>query len=258
MAIIALKAWYLQDYEPARELEKRPHDLRLSKSSLLKSALRADFLDEVETVREAEWFQRYLAGEIVEFYIEGSGGYSISNIDLISHEIYFAKRDLLSHLDPIIFFSYQMDYDESTELLRQELKGAIAQFNKTSRLPLSLEEANRLSDGPLRLQSSLMAKLRKSLLFIGDVTPIAVLGEEARPIPSPIVCVETGYALQCKRPEQILLGHMTHGSGGVGSHGGQFPYDITPEQRFQFKDAASLKKTLRPMLEDQLRQFSLL
>ncbi|NJN29834.1 MAG: hypothetical protein HC824_04805 [Synechococcales cyanobacterium RM1_1_8] len=257
MAIITLKAWYLRDYEPARELEKRPHDLRLSKSSLLKSALRADFLDEVETVRESEWFQRYLSGEGVEFYIEGSGGYSISNIDLISHEIYFAKREVMSHLDPVIFFSYQTDYDASTELLREELKGAIAQFNKTSRLPLSLEEANRLSDGPLRLQSSLMAKLRKSLIFIGDVTPIAALGEDARPLPSPIVCVETGYALQCKRPEQILLGHMTDG-GGVGSSGGQFPYDITSEQRFQFKDAASLKKTLRPMLEDQLRRFSLL
>jgi hypothetical protein len=255
MSIITLKAWYLRDYEPARELEKRPHDLRLSKSSLLKSALRADFLDEVDMVREAEWFQRYLSGETVEFYIEGSGGYSISNIDLISHEIYFAKRDVLSHLEPIIFFSYQTDYEESTELLRQELTGAIAQFNKTSRLSLSLEEANRLSNGPLRLQSSLMAKLRKSLIFIGDVTPIAVL-EEGQPIPSPIVCVETGYALQCKRPEQILLGHMLQ--GGSGSAASQFPYDITSEQRFQFKDAASLKKTLRPMLEEQLKRFSLL
>jgi len=37
-------------------------------------------------------FQRYLEGEIVEFYIEGSGGYAISNIDLISHEIYFTKQ----------------------------------------------------------------------------------------------------------------------------------------------------------------------
>lgn len=256
MAIITLKAWYLQDYEPARELEKRPHDLRLSKSSLLKSALRADFLDEMEVVRDSDWFQRYLAGEVVEFYIEGSGGYSISNIDLISHEIYFAKRDVLSHLEPVIFFSYQTDYDESKELLRQELKGAIAQFNKKSRLPLSLEEANRLSDGPLRLQSSLMAKLRKSLLFVGDVTPIAEVGAdtgEGYPVPSPIVCVETGYALQCKRPEQILLGHMTDGRGLS-----QFPYDIMPEQRFQFKDAASLKKTLRPMLEEQLKRFSLL
>jgi len=48
MAIIALKAWYLSDYEPIRELESRPHDLRLAKNSLLKSALRADFLEDIE------------------------------------------------------------------------------------------------------------------------------------------------------------------------------------------------------------------
>ncbi|MEO1148538.1 MAG: hypothetical protein AAFY26_23450, partial [Cyanobacteria bacterium J06638_22] len=73
MAIIALKAWYLEEYEPIRELEKRPHDLRLSKNSLLKSALRADFLDDSDEVKESDWFQRYLDGETVEFYIEGSG-----------------------------------------------------------------------------------------------------------------------------------------------------------------------------------------
>ena len=46
MAIIALKAWYLDKYEPLQELEKRQHDLRLNKNSLLKSALRADFLED--------------------------------------------------------------------------------------------------------------------------------------------------------------------------------------------------------------------
>ena len=95
MAIIALKAWYLQQYEPIKELEKRPHDLRLSKNSLLKSGLRADFLDDSQDVKNSEWFGRYLEGEIVEFYIEGSGGYAISNIDLISHEIYFTKIEVM-------------------------------------------------------------------------------------------------------------------------------------------------------------------
>ena len=31
------------------------------------------------------------------FYIEGSGGYTISNIDLVSHEIYFTKQDVMAH-----------------------------------------------------------------------------------------------------------------------------------------------------------------
>lgn len=55
MAIIALKAWYLREYEPVRDLEKRPHDLRLSKNSLLKSALRADFLEDSDEVKQSEW-----------------------------------------------------------------------------------------------------------------------------------------------------------------------------------------------------------
>ncbi|RMG06193.1 MAG: hypothetical protein D6728_19175, partial [Cyanobacteria bacterium J055] len=62
MSIISLKAWYLQQYEPLSELEKRPYDLRLSKNSLLKSGLRADFLEESDHVKDSEWFRRYLDG----------------------------------------------------------------------------------------------------------------------------------------------------------------------------------------------------
>jgi hypothetical protein len=60
MAIIALKAWYLPAYEPLTQLEQRPYDLRLSKNSLLKAGLRADFLDDSDIVRQSVWFQRYL------------------------------------------------------------------------------------------------------------------------------------------------------------------------------------------------------
>ncbi len=254
MAIISLKAWYLRDYEPARELEKRPHDLRLSKSSLLKSALRADFLDEADEVKQSEWFQNYLEGEMVEFYIEGSGGYAIANIDLVSHEIYFTKREVLANLDPTIFFSYQSALGESSDILREELRRAIEQINKKARIPLTLEESNRLSDGPLRLQSSLMRKLRKSLLFIADATPILALDDEPPLLfPSPAVCVEVGYALQCKRAEQILIGQMTRSDLP-----GQFPFDVATGQRFQFKGEAELRKALRSRLETQLKRFNVL
>lgn len=255
MAIISLKAWYLRDYEPARELEQRPHDLRLSKSSLLKSALRADFLDEAEDVKQSEWFQNYLEGETVEFYIEGSGGYAIANIDLVSHEIYFTKREVLANLDPTIFFSYQSAFGESSDILREELRRAIEQINKKARIPLTLEESNRLSDGPLRLQSTLMRKLRKSLLFIADATPLLALDDDEPTLlfPSPEVCVEVGYALQCKRAEQILIGQMMRSDIP-----GQFPFDVATGQRFQFKHEAELRKSLRSRLETQLKRFNVL
>lgn len=253
MAIIALKAWYLKEYEPIREMEKRPHDLRLSKNSLLKSGLRADFLEDSDEVKRSDWFQRYLEGELVEFYVEGSGGYSISNIDLISHEIYFTKQEVLAHLEPIIFFSYQTAYSEAGDLLRHELQTIVDQLNKRSRLPLSLEESHRLAEGPARLSSVLMRKIRQSLLFIADSTSIAsIQGVPPQLIPDPRVCVEVGYALQCKRPEQILLAQMERNDLP-----GQFPLDLPTQNRVVFKNKTDLHKTLPSLVETQLQRFSL-
>ncbi|HEY9620087.1 MAG TPA: hypothetical protein V6C78_06945 [Crinalium sp.] len=253
MAIIALKAWYLREYEPIRDLEKRPHDLRLSKNSLLKSGLRADFLEDSSDVKQSEWFQRYLEGEPVEFYIEGSGGYVIANIDLISHEMYFTKQDVMASLDPTIFLCYQTDYAESGDLLREELTTILDKINFRSRIPITLEESHRLTDGPARLSSSLTRKIRKSLLFIADTTPILHMdGTPPRLVPNPNVCVEVGYALQAKRSEQILLAQMERSDMT-----GQFPFDIPVRNRLQFRNKTELRKILPQAIEAQLQRFNL-
>jgi len=253
MAIIALKAWYLREYEPVQQIERRPHDLRLSKSSLLKSALRADFLDEVQTVKQSAWFQRYLEGETVEFYIEGSGGYAISNIDLISQEIYFTKQEVMAHLEPVIFFCYQPEYPQSSDYLRNELRSVVELLNRRSRITLQLEESHRLTEGPIRLDSTLMRKIRQCLLFVADGTPI--LGYSSSPpqlIPSPKVCVEMGYALESKRSEQIILAQMQRPELP-----GQFPFDLSSSQRLLFQGAADLHKALPPLIQSQLQRFNL-
>ncbi|MFK8184127.1 MAG: hypothetical protein AB8B99_12195 [Phormidesmis sp.] len=255
MAIIALKAWYLDNYEPIRELENnRPHDLRLAKNSLLKSALRADFLEDIEEVKQAEWFQRYLEGDLVEFYVEGSGTYAIANIDLISHEIYFAKQDSLSNLDPTIFLSYQTEYTDSSELLREEIETFIIKFNNKSRLPVSLVESHRLSQGAVRINSTLMRQIRRSLIYIADGTPI--WGIDSTPpqlVPSPKVCVEMGYALQCKRAEQIILAQMERTDLP-----GQFPFETPTHNRLSFTKKSELKKALPQLLEQRLQRFNLI
>jgi hypothetical protein len=253
MAIIALKAWYLEQYEPVSELEKRPYDLRLSRNSLLKSGLRADFLDDSDRLREAAWFRRYLAGETVEFYIEGSGSYAISNLDLLSHEIYFTKRDTLAQLEPTLFLCYQTDYAESSALLREALQGLLAELNPKSRLTLTLEESHRPGIEPVRRNSPVMRKLRQSLLFIADGTAIAQLpGPPALAIPSPQVCVEMGYALHCKRPEQIILAQQQRDDLSA-----QFPFEVPAAQRLIFKGAKDLKSQLKQMVTDQLQRYSL-
>jgi hypothetical protein len=252
MAIIALKAWYIPEYEPLRSLFERPHDLRLAKNSLLKSALRADFLDEVAIVRESEWFQRYLAGETIEFYVEGSGSYAIANIDLISHEVYFTKQETLSQLDPTIFFSYQTQQPESSQLIREALETTMAQINRTSRIKLTLEQSFRSTDEPIKLKSSLFTKLKRSLLFIADVSAIAEINSDPpQLIPSPHVCVEVGYALQTKRSEQILLIQVGSQDQGV------FPFDLPIHQRLTVDSYNALAHQLPSAIAIHLERFNL-
>ncbi len=254
MAIIALKAWYLEKYEPIQELEKRPHDIRLSKNSLLKSALRADFLEEVQDVKRSAWFGRYLEGETVEFYIEGSGGYTIANIDLISHEIYFTKLEVMAQLEPIIFLCYQAEYDASSQALREALTETLEVINQRSRLPLKLEESQRPADAPVRLNGTSLRKIRKSLLFIADGTPVARIDRKDTPqvIPSPNVCVELGYALQSKRLEQILLVNQERSDLA-----GQFPFDLPKHQQLSFKTVSELRTMLPLVMETLLQRFNL-
>ncbi|TAE52772.1 MAG: hypothetical protein EAZ76_04755 [Nostocales cyanobacterium] len=255
MSIIALRAWYIQDYQPITELEKRPPDIRLSKKSLLKSGLRADFLEDSDEVKASAWFQSYLEGENIEFYIEGSGGYCVANIDLISHEIYLTKQTLLAQLEPIIFFSHQTEYAAASDVIREQLKQSIEIFNGKSRLPLTLIESSRPDHAPLRLNRTMMRKIKRSLLFIADITPItAVEGkEQSQLIPSPNVCVEIGYALESKKTEQILLTHQQRPELE-----GEFPFNVPVQQTLQFRDAEELNKTLTLILENQLARFKLL
>ena len=254
MAIIALKAWYLEQYEPARELEKRPQDLRLSRNSLLKSGMRADFLDDSEDVRKAAWFERYLSGEAVEFYIEGSGTYAISNIDLLSHEIYFTKQESVIQQEPFIFLCYQTEYSESSSLLREELETLLQKVNKRSRLSLALEESNRSGEGALRRNSPLMRKLRKSLIFIADGTSVAQLpGTPPQLLPSASVCVELGYALQCKRPEQVILARQDRDDLP-----GHFPFEVPSEQQIVFHNGSDLAAQLKAKVEGELKRYGLL
>ena len=255
MAIITLRAWYVSEYEPQGAIQTRPHDLRLAKNSLLKSGLRADFLDESHAVKESEWFQRYLNGEQIEFYIEGSGSYLISNIDLISHEIYFTKQDSLVYLEPTIFYSYQSLNPEPSNQIRSVIEAYLQKINANSRVKISLEQPQRITSEPIKLKSSQLTRLRRSLLFVADVSAIATLkvDGEFQQVPSPQVCVEVGYALQAKRLDQILLVQMDTDS----QQDRVFPFDLPIFDRLCFRDQASLEQELPVAIAQQLERFKL-
>jgi hypothetical protein len=254
MTIIALKAWYVEQYEPIKEVIKRPHNLRLSRSSLLKSALRADFLDDRESVEKTEWFERYLEGERIEFYIQGSGSYVISNIDLVSQEIYFTKQEILSNLDPIIFFSPQTEHPAASEATIAALNSAIDNINKRSRIPIALEIAQRPQGYPLRLSSTQMRRIRKSLLYIADTTPIASVETENKAglLFNPNVCVEIGFAIESKDAAQILLTQMERPELS-----GDVPFDLSSYKQLSFKNESDLEKTLPNLVKALLKRFNL-
>lgn len=255
MAIIALRAWYIEEYEPIREIIKRPHDLRLSRNSLLKSGLRVDFLDESQDVQSSNWFQRYLEGETVEFYVEGSGSYIVSNVDLVSHEIYFTKQETSAWLDPIIYYCYQSEYAPAHEALQTALEQALNKLNKKSRLALSLETSIRPREAPMRLSSTQLRQIRKCLLFIADGTPITQITDEKTTqllLPSPNTCIEIGYALQAKRSGQILLVQMQRPDLS-----GKYPFDLPNHQQLSFKTATEVSKVLPRVLETLLQRFNL-
>ncbi len=160
----------------------------------------------------------------------------------------------MAQLEPIIFFSYQREYNTSSDALRNALCETLETFNQRSRLPLTLEESRRPVDAPMRLGSTQMRKIRKSLLFIADGTPVARIEGEKSPIllPSPNVCVEMGYALTAKRTEQILLAKMERSD-----FPGQFPFDLPSYQQLLFQKPDDLRQTLPSVMEALLQRFNL-
>ncbi|MGV2827229.1 hypothetical protein [Myxosarcina sp. GI1(2024)] len=253
MAIIALKAWYLKQYEPIREVIKKPCDLRLSRNSLLKSGLRVDFLNERSSMESSEWFGRYLEGETVEFYIEGSGSYLIANIDLISQEIYFTKKETLTGLEPVIYYSPQLEYTPAADAIQTTLTNIVTELTARSRIPLALETAPR-QDSPLRLSDSQLRTIRKSLLFIADATPIATITTEkpTKLILNSNICVEIGYALHSKDSGQILLINMERPDLV-----GEPPFEVANYKSLSFKTPSQLDRTLPQLVETLLQKFNL-
>lgn len=254
MAIIALKAWYLKQYEPIREVIKKPCDLRLSRNSLLKSGLRVDFLDDRGLIEASDWFGLYLEGQTVEFYIEGSGSYVIANIDLVSQEIYFTKRDTFATLEPIIYFAPQDKYPQATEAAIATLTQAVTQLNELSRLPLSLEITPRPQNSPLRLSDSQLRKIRQSLVFIADITPIASISDQDKTslLLDPNVCVEIGYAINSKDNGQLLLLNMERSDLS-----GELPFDVAKYKQLSFANSKELQKTLPKLIKVLLQKFNL-
>ena len=254
MAIIALKAWYLSQYEPIKQIIQQPWTLRLSRNSLLKTGLRADFLDDRLEVEGSDWFQLYLSGQTVEFYIQGSGTYVVSNIDLVSQEIYFTKYTSMSGLEPTIYYCPQTHYPAANDAVTSALTAIVEDLTERSRITLTLEVTPRTSDAPLRLSHSQLRKISKSLLVVADVTPIQSIAtaEQAKLLIDPTVCVELGYGIQTKDNGQILLLDMER-SDLTGAK----PFDMAGYKQLSFGNGKELSQSLPKLIDTLLQRYSL-
>ncbi|MFM1841831.1 MAG: hypothetical protein RLZZ490_564 [Cyanobacteriota bacterium] len=251
MAIIALKAWYLERYQPLKEVVQRPPDLRLNRNSLLKSGLRADFLDDSLTVQGATWFERYLAGETVQFYIEGSGSYTIANLDLVSQEIYFTKQDNFTSLDPVILLASQTHVPAAHDAIQSVLTQTLGELNQRAHTEIRWQPLPRFADAPLRLTDSQLRPIRKCLLLLVDVTTIAATPTQT--LADPLVCAELGYGLHCKKPGQIIL--LQHQPTADPT---PLAFDVANHHQLIFQDETDLRQTLPPIITTALQPFNLL
>ncbi len=252
--MLIVKAWHLDRPLLPEDVERLPPTLRLSKKSLLKAAFRGFFVDDGETVHQSEWFHTFLAGEKVEFYLEGSGTYELANMDLVSREVYLVRSETPPASPPLIFFSYQTEYAEASNQIGQVLEQTVAEIAATYRLgqAVRIQRPQRLPDGTVRLDTDVRRLIRQSLLVIADTTLITSV--QGKGYPSPNVCLEVGYALVSKKPYQIKLVEWS----APPVQAAIFPFSISDELHLMPKNAADLAQRLRAELTDVFKRFRLI
>ncbi len=256
MAIIVLKAWYLESALSAAQVQHKQPDLRLSRTNLLKTGMRADLLDDLDKVMASRWYERYQEGELVEFYIEGSGAYSISNLDLISREMYFNKRNTLSFIEPVLFFCGQGQYPASSQSIRTTLAKIVDSINRSRQpiAPLVFEQNLSAEDEVTQIDAGLLRKLKTAVMVVADVTPVALVTDPVTQlIPSPQVCVEVGYALQVRKPEEIVLVQVMREEIT-----GRFPFEVDESSYLLVKDGKDLQTQLSTQVSRQLQRAKLI
>ena len=129
----------------------------------------------------------------------------------------------------------------------------IDNLSQRSRIPLQLEIATRPEDSPLRVSSSQFKKIRKSLIYIADLTAIAQSSaSKYNLLPSPPVCVEMGYAIESKDRGQILFLRQERDDLQ-----GEFPFDVPGYKELRFRTEQDLQSNLPQLLEALLGKFTL-
>ncbi len=264
-----IKCWSLTDAvtDPKVVTAAAP-SLLLIKKSILKLGYRAFAVNERDAIEMQAWYPKFLLGEDVRFYIDGSGVYRLVNCDLTENELYFERLNVPIGHKPWVFYSWQSDFNSSRSAIKDALTEAIAHINDalSPRQNLELVESTRPEDGAKNIVEAIQDNLNKCMFAVFDITNIASVKlpdalpqagggapmpqEEAKAYPNPNVIFELSYTLAQKRPNQILL--VKNGRKKTFQND-RVPFDFEHNRRVDYEKPAKLKTELKAILVEYFR-----
>ena len=110
-----------------------------------------------------------------------------------------------------VFFSWQSDVSENSNILRSFIKASIKNLETTHHVNVLYDEASRSVVGSQKVEEVILKKIRACDIFIADITPITRIETEEEKkkriklLPNPNVAFELGYAMHCLPMEQVLI-----------------------------------------------------
>jgi hypothetical protein len=267
-----IKCWSITDFVTDPEIiAAEPPTLLLIKKSILKLGYRAFAIDERVTIEKLPWYPKFLLGEEVRFYIDGSGVYRLVNCDLTENELYFERLNVPLGHKPWVFYSWQSDYNPSRSAIKKALDEAVEHINRTlsPRQTLEVVESTRPEDGAKDIVDAIRDNLNKCMLAVFDITniiPVKPLDsdtrssdgrsgakESSKSYPNPNVVFELGYALAQKRAGQIVLVKRER---KLDFPDDQVPFDFSHNRRINYSEPAKLKRQIMDILINYFRNIN--
>ena len=249
----AVRCWHVVEavIEP-EEVQKTPQSFSLIKKSILKNGYRGYAIEDRDVIEAQDWYEPFILGEEVRFYLDGSGVYRLANCDLTDNELYFERLLVPIGYKPWIFYSWQSDHKKSRDKIGDALKKAVEHINKNlgPRQQLEIVESTREEDGAEDIGTAIKRNLDRCLFAVFDITNVSTVGSEnGKHYPNANVVFEMSYALAKKRHDQVLLLKQERPE----LNPDEVPFDFRQNRRAKVSEPAKLATGLQKILATYLR-----
>lgn len=101
-----------------------------------------------------------------------------------------------------IFYSWQSDDSEARRIIGKALDKVVKQL-KDDGISVCIEQGGG-GCGFISIEESVRIKIRRSDIFIGDITPVGKVDHKEKSLPNANVMFEMGLATECMSPSRIL------------------------------------------------------